>query len=119
MSEKNIIEVNDEGILYLDEHGQKQFINFAACYQRYLDKWNDPDHIKGFKEINQFFSDEELEKALQVMREYREIGGRDFTVPYIEFYTDPPTRFTFSNSDEFRKVQYLARKAGWETFDRA
>lgn len=119
MNEKNIIEITSEGLTYLDENGERQFIDFADCYQRYLDRWNDPVHLKRFKEGNPTRSDEELEASLKRIRAYKEVGGRDFSVPYIEFYTEPPTRFYFSNLDEFYKVQYLLKKAGWRTFDRA
>jgi hypothetical protein len=117
MDEKNIIEITSEGLLYLDEHKQKQFIDFAARYQRYLDNWNDPDHIKRFKEINQFFSDEELENSLKGIREYKEIGGRDFTVPLISFHTDPLIEFRFSSRDEYDKIVYFVRKTGLKLRD--
>jgi hypothetical protein len=117
MDEKNIIEITSEGLTYVDENGERQFIDFAVCYQRYLDKWNDPTHVKRFKAANSTNSEAELEASLKRIRAHKEIGRRDFSVPYIEFYTEPPTRFYFSNRDEFYKVRYLVTKAGWKTFD--
>jgi hypothetical protein len=119
MDEKNIMEITSEQLTYLDENGERQFINFAVCYQKYLDKWNDPTNVKRFKEVNLTRSDGELEASLERIKARKEVGGRDFSVPYIEFYTEPPTRFYFSNLDEFHKVEDLIRKAGWRIFDRA
>lgn len=119
MDEKNIIEITSERLLYLNETGERHFIYFADCYQRYLDRWNDRDYVKRFKEGNPAINDAELEASLKRIRERKEVGGRDFSVPYIEFYTEPPTRFYFSNPDEFYKVEGLIRKARWKTFDRA
>lgn len=119
MNEKNIIEISSEGLLYLNEVGEKQFINFAGCYQRYLDQWNDPDNVRRFKEANPAFKDEQLDASLETIRKKKEVGWRDFSSLYIEFYTEPPIRFDFSNLDEFHRVEGLVRKAGWRTFDGA
>ncbi|MEO8609527.1 MAG: hypothetical protein ABI690_16670 [Chloroflexota bacterium] len=117
MNEKNIIEITSEGLTYMDENGERQFIDFAACYQRYADQWSEPVYLKKFKEANPTRSDEELEASIEWMRKHKEVGGRDFTVPFIEFYTDPPTKFYFASRDEYDKVVYLVRKAKWRLFD--
>jgi ribosomal protein L24E len=85
MNEKNIVEITSEGLMYLNEDGETQFINFADCYQRYLDRLNDPDHVRWFKTINHIFSDEELDASLEGIRAKKEVGWRDFSVPYILF----------------------------------
>lgn len=119
MHSENIIEVTSEGIRYLDENREEQFIDFAECYQRYLDGLNDPEHIKGFKEANPTRSDEELEANLNYCRSLKKVADRDFTVPYIEFYTQPRIRFNFPNRDEYDEVIWGIRKAGWRTYDMA
>jgi hypothetical protein len=119
MNEKNIIEITSEGLLYLNENEETQFINFEDCYQRYLDRWNDPDNVRRFREGNPTRSDEELDASLERIRAKKEVGWRDFSVPYIRFYTEPPIRFDFSDITEFHSVEGLVRKAGWRTFDGA
>lgn len=119
MNEKNIIEITSEGLLYLNEDEEKQFIDFAGCYQRYLDRLNDPDNERRFREGNPAFNDEELDASLKRIKAKKEVGWRDFSLLYIEFYTEPPIRFDFSNLDEFHRVKGLVRKAGWRTFDGA
>jgi hypothetical protein len=117
MDEKNIFEITSEGLTYMDETGKWQFIDFAGCYQRYADQWSDPVYLKGFKEVNSTRSDEELEASIKFLRTVKEIGGRDFSIPFIALYTDPRTEFYFSSRDEYDKVVYLVRKAGWRLMD--
>jgi hypothetical protein len=119
MTEKNIIEITSEGLWYVNENEETQFINFENCYQRYLDRWNNPDHVGRFKEVNPGRSDEELNASLERIRARKEVGRRDYSVPYISFYTDPSIRFDFSDYTEFRRVEDLVQKAGWRTFDAA
>ena len=117
MNEANIIEITSEGLTYLNETDEKRFIDFADCYQRYLDRWNDPNNVKRFKEGNPSCSDEELEASLETIRSLKEVGWRRFSVPCVEFYTEPPIRFDFSNRAEFDNVVGPIRKLGWKTFD--
>src|SRR5689334_17759805 len=97
MDEKNIIEITSEGLTYMDENGENQFIDFAVCWQHYLNTWNDPIKLQQFKEVNPSSTDEKLEENIKWMRTLKEIGGRDFAIPYIQFYTEPPTRFIFTS----------------------
>ena len=117
MNEKNIIEVTSDGLSYLDETGTERFIDFADCYQRHLDDWNDPDRVKRFKEANPKFSDAQLEASLKLIRSKKDIGVRNISVPCIVFFTEPPTQFTFSNRAEFDRVHTPIWRAGWRTFD--
>ena len=118
MDETNIVELTTDGLRYLDDNGKESYIDFAACYQWYLDEWNDPENVRRYKELNSMFTDEELEKHLEVIRAIKEVGKRNFTVPYIEFYSDPPTRFDFSTQNEFYQVEGFIRKiARYHIFD--
>jgi len=117
MNEKNVIELTSKGLAYMDENGERRFIGFAVCYQRYVNEWSDPVKLKRFKEANPGRSDDELEASINYMRTVKEIGGRDFTIPGIAFYTDPLTEFNFLSRDEYDKVVYFVRKAGWRLRD--
>jgi hypothetical protein len=119
MDEKNIIEITSEGLAYMDENGERQFIDFVLCYQKYVDQWNDPVNLKAFKEANPTTSNDELEASIEWMKTHKEIGGRDYTVPLVVFYTEPLTEFYFSSQDEHEKVVYLVKKAGWKLRDMA
>lgn len=117
MNEKNILEITSEDLAFVDDNGGRQLVVFAECYQRYADQWSDPVRVKRFKEGNASMSDDELEASIKFLRAVKEIGGRDFSVPMIAFYTEPLIEFTFLNKDEYDKIVYAVRKAGWRLRD--
>ena len=119
----NIIEVTPSQLTYVDENQQKQVIEFAACYEQYLSRWSEPDRIEQFKKIN-MLDDERLEKSLTRLRQVKEIARRCplnppwcEDGPYIEFYTNPFTRFRFLATDIYGKILMLISEGGWRTFD--
>lgn len=119
MDETNIIAITDAGIRYRDANGDERFIDYAACYQRFVDRLYDPAHVHQFRELNHLTTDEQIEAALARIRSGRKIADRDVFAPYLSFYTDPPVRFDFTTRAELDKVLYAIRQAGWWTFDRA
>ncbi len=122
LTESNIIEANLTGIRYVDELGTERFIDFAACYENYLKKWNDPVYLAQFQDISKM-DDERRNRWLERARQIREIAKRNPLTPpwadgpYVEFHTDPPTRFRFSDFDEYGKIIEVIADAGWKTFD--
>jgi hypothetical protein len=69
--------------------------------------------------------DERLERFLQKIKQLKEIGKRNplkppwADGPYIEFYTEPATRFQFTNYDEYTRILKIIGEAGWRTFDQS
>ena len=104
---KEIVEVTTIGINYVDENGNRRFIDFEVCYQNFL--------ANRQKNMGPQYSDE----LKQLDRTYRSVGYRKFSAipPYIEFYTAPPTRFEFPIRGRFEEITYRIRKAGWLTID--
>jgi hypothetical protein len=142
---KRIQRVTKEGLFYLDDKGEEAFIDFAACYERKLAEFMKSENLKRFQERNQM-SDERLaqfierrKKESRYVADRNSIGGEPMgTAPYIEFYTDPPTRFVFENEEKFQEIgfsieflsamppdsatqeqweAYFAGQTGWRTFD--
>ncbi|HEX2621086.1 MAG TPA: hypothetical protein VHL11_13085, partial [Phototrophicaceae bacterium] len=77
--EKRIISVTCDGIDYIDEQGNPQYVDFQRCYDAWLVREN--------SRTDPYYDG-------QIDPEWREVGHRDLldNPPYIEFYTDPITR---------------------------
>lgn len=117
MDEKAILELTSEGLAYVDENANRQFIDFEVCNLRYVEQWKDPVRRSRFNEINSGRTEQELEAVINRLKASKEIGSRDVTTTSIAFHTDPPAHFTFSNREEYDRIVYLIRKAGWHLFD--
>ncbi|MBX3081601.1 MAG: hypothetical protein KF716_08175 [Anaerolineae bacterium] len=102
----NIQNVSGIGIEYVDDEGNLKFIDFHACYRSYL---------------KMHYGDEFTEMDLPEFERtsYKCVGQRDLFTnpPYIELFTDPPTRFEFSSKDGFYELQRQIHKARWRTMD--
>ncbi len=126
MDSKLIQNITESRLTYLDENGEENFIDFALCYKNYLKRYLSPENLA---EIKNNKTDEELEKYIERRKAWREIAVRNIlgarvesqawrsSVPYIEFYTDPPTLFEFTEQEDFQKIRWAIEKAGWKTFD--
>jgi hypothetical protein len=105
---KQIRNVTHEGIDYLDEQGNPQWVDFQHCYDNWFHHQSlrtDPDYDERNKEI---------------ARTWKCVGQRNIcgTPPYIEFFTDPVTRFEFNSPDKgFHELRYRVHKTGWRTSD--
>src|SRR5262249_11111443 len=125
MNGKQIKSVMAEGLLYIDDNGDEVNIDFSACYNNYLQKAISPQYIQRMKELNPTFrwDDEGVRQYIEKRTAWREVAKRNVLGPswgdgpYIEFYTEPPTRFNFSTADEYRKVSSEIERHGWRTFD--
>jgi hypothetical protein len=137
--------VTKEGLYYLDDEGKEVFIDFQACYERKLAEFMQPESLKRFRAANLGSSEEQLAKFIERRKEYRTVADRNSiggepmgTAPYIEFYTDPPTRFVFETQEKFEELRssieylsamppdsatkeqweaYFAQETGWSTYD--
>jgi hypothetical protein len=132
--------VTKEGLFYLDDEGKEVFIDFQACYERKLAQFMQPENLKRFKAMNPHMDNEQYIEALKRSRyvaDRNSLSAPWGDGPYIEFYTDPPTRFVFDpeiGSDIAMRIEFLAplppngaskeeleaffaSQTGWKTFD--
>lgn len=122
MDGKQIQEITAAGILYRDDAGQVQFINFESCYQNYLRRVTSPEYVERIRQLNNF-DDEALQKSIERSKAWKEIGTRNVLEPpwaegpFIEFHTEPRVRFKFISVEEFRTVNEAIWGAGWQTTD--
>ena len=108
MTDLEIRSVTTEGVEFVDELGNTQFIDFSMCYQNYLKR-----EIRA-----QIPYVTEGQKRPNTILKY--VGQRDVcgNPPYIELFTDPLTRFEFNSSDQgFYEFEQRIRRAGWKTLD--
>jgi hypothetical protein len=124
MDGNRIKHITPEGITYLDDEGNEQFIDFAACYANYVKQKTSPEYWERIKQLNNF-TDADWERYVQRIKSFKEIGNRNVLEmpwadgPYIEFHTDPPIRFKFDTQEEYRKVISAIRHTDWITFDQS
>ena len=124
MDGSRIQEVTAQGLTYLDDRGEEQFIDFAACFQRWLGRSITPEVLKNVKEWNHM-TDAQVQEFIGDMNNETVVGGRDIygysetKLPSIQFYTEPPTNFEFPDVQDFYRINYLVRKVGWRTQDLA
>lgn len=103
---KEITGISSEGIIYIDENDNEQFIDFAICSKNYVMNWAD----------SVGFEDNEAQEEFSKRHKY--VGFRvTFTSPAIVFYTNPRIRFEFPTVEKFYEVAYAIKKAGWRTND--
>ena len=120
MDGKQIKDITPEGITYLDDNGNEQFIDFAVCYANFVKEVTSPEHWEIIKKSNNY-TDEAWDNYRQGIERWKRVGQRDFVAhpPYIEFLSDPIIRFEFETMDEFYQVEGRVRKLGWRTMDLA
>lgn len=113
---KTILTINEQGVHYLNEQDIEQFIDFNICRKNWVLFVSSGEDFKG-KNITE--------------DDTNCVGQRDmFNIPpYIEFFTNPRTRFEFSEGwldqlfhrqkhhSDFLKFQQAISNAGWATFD--
>ena len=122
MDGKQIRKIAAEGLHYLDDNGTEQFIDFLVCYQNFVRRNTTPEALKNVKEWNHM-NDDSLKEYVKRLSEWRVVAGRNFdgspdaSNPYIEFYTEPPTRVQFNTQYEVYQVIHLLKNAGWRTTD--
>src|SRR5258706_15551861 len=123
MDDKQIKNITADGLWYVDETGNDLFIDFSACYGNYLQMVTSPEYFERMKELNpqSKWDEESIQKYIKRRTAWREVAKRNILGPpwadgpYIEFHTEPPTRFDFSSEDEFRNARYEIERYGWGT----
>jgi hypothetical protein len=116
-----IREIRVDGVEYLDDDAKRQFIDFALCHANSMKEYTSPENTEHFKAQNRL-SDEEYDEFVERTRAFKAVGARQIMGPpwadgpYVEFYTDPPTRFDLTEAEYWQIVSTI-HKLGWNTFD--
>ncbi|MBL8134104.1 MAG: hypothetical protein JNL42_19745 [Anaerolineae bacterium] len=105
--EKQIEQVTHEGIEYIDEEGKLQRLDFQSCYENW--------YALQTGRTDPYFD----ERSRQIAVEWKCVGQRNRFAdpPYIEFFTNPITRFEFNSPEGFHELRRKVEKAGWRTSD--
>ena len=124
MSDRVILAITSEGLIYRDEHGNEHSIDFAECFANYVRRCLSPERWERYMQANQE-TDADWGAYVERVNRWREVAVRNILPPpwadgpYIEFYTDPPTRFKFATEEEFQQTRQAIELAGWTTFDQS
>jgi len=132
ISSKQVKELRQDGIVYLDDAGNEQFIDFETCYQRYLAWQLHPEHLEAMK-IRSQMTDDALDEYVQRLKNPRwkyianrnVLGNQDIKgsfidkgAPYFEFYSAPAIRIEFATQDELWQMrEKLEHTFKWRTND--
>jgi predicted RNA-binding protein with RPS1 domain len=90
-----IKKVTELGLEYIDENGNSKFIDFKICSQNSGELLKNPQYVAARNSIG-------------------EPWGTD---TYIEFLTQPLTKFVFNRQEDFYKLRSQIEQAGWLTLD--
>jgi hypothetical protein len=124
MDGSQIKSVSAEGLSYIDQAGEEIFIAFSDCYENYVKRRLTPEIWQRYQELNRKYADD-WDSYVAWVRERHEVGIRQVLTPpwadgpYIEFHTEPPTRFQFRTEEEYSQVLLVIHEAGWQTFDQS
>jgi hypothetical protein len=115
--------VTSEGLFYLDDDGEERFIDLEAIHQQKLAKFLDPKSLRQYQAKNAL-NDHELERAIEARKATKDVG--DWIPPhnagsvvifytcYIDFDTEPPTRFAFDLlSEHTDRIDAHLKQHGW------
>ena len=122
----NIVEINKEGLIYIDMNGSERFIDFNECRRNWVKHVNESgNYITWEGKLYRNISEDNTNC----------VGQRDWfsDKPYIEFFTNPVIRFeiipkrkVWDNFNkywkhryygEFLRVHMKINECGWSTFD--
>lgn len=104
---KEITNITPDGINYVDEEGNQQFIDFESCHQNNL--------LDIEKRLGAKYTEEE--KEFWQRAKYVGVRYALSDPPTVVFYTIPPTEFEFPTRDRLSEVLVGVKKAGWRTRD--
>lgn len=116
MDSKQIQNITESRLTYLDEKGEENFIDFMTCHKNFLIKQLSSETLKQVKELN-CMNDEELLEYILKFREWREVGTRDMTIRTVMFHTLPQIQFKFETTESFYNFIGVLAKSDWKTFD--
>jgi hypothetical protein len=122
LNAKQIREVTSDGIRYVDDQGEERFIDFAVCYQNYVKKRTSPEYWETHKQVNNL-TDADWDRHVERVMKWKEIGRSQpleppwSDGPFVEFHTEPSTRFQCETIDEYVNLLSSIEKTRWKTFD--
>lgn len=129
INSKQVKDVRQEGIVYIDHEGNEQFIDFEWCYQNYLHPRLTLEAFQRIQELNPGMP-EDFEAYSTRIKRWKQIAlrnmiGLDFVdgeaqygLPYFELHTKPRVRIEFENEDAFHEMHHkIEREYRWHTFD--
>ncbi|MCA0455546.1 MAG: hypothetical protein LCI00_16345 [Chloroflexi bacterium] len=101
---KAITDITSQGIHYIDDENNPQFIDFEICYQKFLTDMG--------KDIN---TDDDSE----FYKKWKSVGVRYAfgNPPSIVFFTVPSVELKFPIKDNYWEVLAGIKKAGYRTTD--
>jgi spore coat polysaccharide biosynthesis predicted glycosyltransferase SpsG len=102
-----ITNITPDGIAYIDEEGNQQFIDFDSCHR------NNLKDIE--KSLGSIYADEE--KEFWESAKYVGVRYALSDPPAVVFYTIPPIKFEFPTRESLSEVLVKVKKAGWRTND--
>jgi predicted RNA-binding protein with RPS1 domain len=108
---KNVTEL---GLEYIDENGNPKFIDFKICCQNSGNFFTYPEYVPVRNIIGE---PGQYELRCQYVAVRNIIGDPCGTAPYMEFLTEPMTKFVFNRKENFRELRWLIEEKGWLTFD--
>jgi predicted RNA-binding protein with RPS1 domain len=108
---KNVTEV---GLEYIDENGNPKFIDFKTCCQNSGKFFTYPEYVSVRNIIGEPC---QYELRCQYVAVRNIIGDPCGTAPYMEFLTEPLTKFVFNRKENFRELRWQIEETGWLTFD--
>jgi hypothetical protein len=114
--------VTQQKLEYIDDAGRSQQIDFETCRNNDVERTNTRN--KDRRPGHLFIDSPQTWKYVAT----RNVMGEPpweldlyKNEPYIEFYTQPPTRFVFAASeeghDDYCLLRSLIEQVGWLTFD--
>src|SRR5579871_3990594 len=97
--------VTAQGVIYVDDSEEEVFIDFAKCYENYVNISLNSEMWERHKQLNNQ-TDADWDRYVERVKRWREVGRRNGLTPpwadgpFIEFHTEPPVRFKFASHDE-------------------
>lgn len=108
---KNVTEL---GLEYIDENGNPKFIDFKICRQNSGKFFTYPEYVPVRNIIGEPCQDE---LPCQYVAIRNIVGDPYGTAPYMEFLTEPLTKFVFNRKENFCELRWQMEETGWLTFD--
>jgi len=101
--------ITSEGIYYENNFGENLFLNYKECNNNWL----------LYRKRTEFLNDEQI---FELKGKDKTIGQRDVDPQkcYIEFFTQPFTRFEFKNPEQmsdYLRLRDSIQFNGWTTHD--
>jgi hypothetical protein len=117
MDSNRIVSISADGIVYLDDNGDRLFLDFVECYDAYLKEALSASIMTAFMA--------EVMRSMKLIGEINHLGdilellptGAVTSRPYAEFYDKQLTRFEFANQAQCGDFHQQITELNWSVFD--